>query len=95
MDPGSFPIGRALAGFGGLAALVGLYLATFDARRETGSAVAIAAGIIVLIVIYLYTRAAHLGFGFVLALLGSIALIVIGAVGMTEAGAAARHHDDD
>jgi hypothetical protein len=94
MDPGSFPIGRALAGFGGLAALVGLYLATFDARRETGSAVAIAAGSIVLIVMYLYTRAAHLGFGFMLALLGSIALIVIGAIGMSEAGAAARHHDD-
>lgn len=95
MDPGSFPIGRILAGFGGVAGLVGLYLATFDTRRETGSAVAIAAGGVVLIVMYLYTRAAHLGFGFMLALLGSIALIVIGAVGMSEAGAAVRHHEED
>lgn len=95
MDPGSFPIGRILAGFGGLAGLVGLYLAFLDERRVTGSAVAIAAGGVTFAVMYLYAREANLGFGFVLALLGSLALIGIGAFGMSEQGAATRHHQDE
>lgn len=95
MDPGSPPIGRILAGFGGLAGLVGLYLAFFDERRVTGSAVAIAAGGVVFIVMYLYAREANLGLGFVFALLGSVALIVVGAFGMSERGVATRLPDED
>jgi hypothetical protein len=86
LDSGSFPVGRLLAGLGGVAALVGLYLAYFDRRRTTGSAVAIAAGSVILAVVYFYTRAARMGIGFMLALLGAIALIVVGAVGMSDYG---------
>lgn len=95
MDPGSFPIGRILAGFGGLAGLVGLYLAYFDERRVTGSAVAIAAGGVTFGVMYLYAREANLGFGFMLALVGSLALIGVGGFGLSERGAATRHHEDE
>ena len=86
---GDFPIGRLLAGMGGLAGLVGLYLAFFDQRRVTGSAVAIAAGAVTFAVVFLYAREANLGLGFMLALLGALALIGVGAFGM------AGQHDDE
>jgi hypothetical protein len=95
LDPGSFPIGRVLAGFGGLSAMIGLYFAFFDSQRISGSAVAIAAGTVVLAIMYFYTRAAQLKLGFMLTLLGSIALIVVGAVGMSDLGAASRYHDEE
>ena len=94
LDPGGFPLGRLLAGFGGLAAMVGLYLAFFDARRITGSAVAIAAGLVVLAIMFFYSRAANLGVGFMIALLGSITLIIAGAVGMSDYGAAPKDEDE-
>ena len=53
MDPGSFPIGRLLAGFGGLGGVLALYLAYFDRSRITGSAAAIAAGVVTFSVVYL------------------------------------------
>jgi hypothetical protein len=95
LDPGSFPIGRVLTGFGGLSAMIGLYFAFFDSQRITGSAVAIAAGTIVLAIMYFYTRAAQLKLGFMVTLLGSIALIAVGAVGMSDLGAASRYHDEE
>lgn len=94
MDPGSFPIGRLLAGFGALGGLFGLYLAYFDSNRITGSAVAIAAGVITFVVMYFYARAANLGIGFMLALLGAMALIVVGALGMSRHGGATLPDDD-
>jgi hypothetical protein len=87
---GDFPVGRLLAGMGGLAGLFGLYLAFFDQRRVTGSAVAIAAGGVTFVVLYFYAREARLGSGFMLALLGSLALIGVGAFGMSNQGAADR-----
>lgn len=95
LDPGSFPIGRVLAGFGALGGLFGLYLAYFDSNRTTGSAVAIAAGVITFVIMYFYARAARLGIGFMLALLGSIALIVVGAVGMSSRGGAVVNEDEE
>lgn len=92
---GDFPIGRILAGFGALGGLFGLYLAFFDSNRKTGSAVALAAGIVTFVVMYLYARAAHLGIGFMLALLGAIALIVAGALGMSSKGGAVLFEDDE
>ena len=82
MDPGSFPIGRLLAAFGGIGGLLGLYLGYFDRSRVSGSAAAISAGIVTFCVVFVYTRAARLGIGFVLALLGSQALIAAGVAGM-------------
>ena len=86
MDPGSFPIARLLAGFGGLGAILAVYLGYFDRNRVAGSAAAIAAGVVTFCVIYLYARSARLGIGFILALLGSQALIAAGVLGMREAG---------
>ena len=94
MDPGSFPIGRVLAGFGGLGGLFGLYIAYFDNNRITGSAIAIAAGVVTFVIMYFYARAAHLGIGFMLALLGSLALIVAGAIGMTSRGGSGFGDED-
>lgn len=95
LDPGSFPIGRVLAGFGGLSAMIGLYFAFFDGQRVNGSAVTIAAGAVVLGILYFYMRAAQLKLGFVLTLFGSIALIAIGAVGMSSLGSESKYHDDE
>jgi hypothetical protein len=95
LDPGSFPIARVLAGFGGLSAAIGLYFAFFDGQRVNGSAVTIAAGTIVLAILYFYMRAAQLKLGFVLTLFGSIALIAIGAVGMSNLGSESKYHDDE
>jgi hypothetical protein len=82
MDPGSFPIGRLLAGFGGLGGLLALYLAYFDRSRVTGSAAAIAAGIVTFCIVYLYARAARLGIGFLLVLVGSQTLVAVGVLGL-------------
>ncbi len=95
MDTGSFPIGRILAGFGAVAAMVGLYLAFFDERRITGSAVTIAAGGVIFGVMFLYAREANLGFGFMLALVGSLGLIGAGVFGMTELGADSEPHEEN
>ncbi len=94
MDPGSFPLGRLLAGFGALGGLFGLYLAYFDSNRITGSAVAIAAGAVTFVVMYFYARAAHLGLGFMLALLGAMGLVVIGVLGMSSNGGAVPPEDN-
>ncbi len=75
--------------------MIGLYFAVFDRERITGSAIAIAAGIVVFAVVYMYTRAAQLKLGFTLTMLGSLALIVIGAFGMSDAGAAVRYQEED
>lgn len=82
LDPGSFPIGRLLAAFGALGGFLAVYLAYFDRSRVTGSAAAIAAGIVTFCVAYIYARAARLGFGFMLALLGSQALVAAGVAGI-------------
>ncbi len=86
MEPGSFPIGRVLAAYGGLGGLIGLYLAYFDRNGISGSAAAISAGIVTFCVIFAYTRVARLGIGFVLTLLGSQALIAAGAAGIMSHG---------
>jgi len=85
-DPGSFPIARLLAGFAGLGGLLALYLAYFDRSRTQGAAGAIAAGFVAFCVLFLYMRAARLGIGFILALLGSQALIAAGILGMVDRG---------
>lgn len=95
LEPGSFPIGRVLTGFGGLSAMIGLYFAFFDGQRVSGSAVAIAAGTVVLAIMYFYTRAAQLKLGFFLTILGSIALIVIGALGLSDLGSESKYHDEE
>lgn len=95
LDPGSFPIGRLLAGFGGVGAMLGLYFAFFDSQRISGSAIAIAAGTVVLAIMYFYTRAAQLKLGFMLTLLGAVTLIFVGALGMSDLGAASRYHDEE
>ncbi len=82
MDPGSFPIGRMLAAFGGLGGLLAVYLAYFDRSRATGSAAAVAAGIVTFVIVYLYARSARLGIGFVVVLLGSQALVTVGVLGL-------------
>ena len=92
MDPGSFPIGRLLAGFGGLGGVLALYLAYFDRSRITGSAAAIAAGVVTFSSVYLYSRSARLGIGFMLALLGSQALVTVGFLGLMNRGAS---NDED
>jgi hypothetical protein len=79
-DPGGFPIARALAGFGGVAGLLAIYLAYFDRRRFTGAAVAVATGIVVFGIVLVYMRAARLGLGFLLSMFGSIGLIVVGTL---------------
>lgn len=84
LDPDSLPIGRLLAGFGGLGGLLALYLAYFDRSRVAGSAAAIAAGVVTFAIVYIYARSARLGIGFILALLGSQALVAVGVVGMTR-----------
>lgn len=81
-DPSSFPIARVLAAVGGLAGLLAVYLAYYDRSRFTGSAVAAAAGFVTFAVAYIYVRSAHLGFGFVLALVGSQLLTVVGVIGV-------------
>ncbi|MDJ0663227.1 MAG: hypothetical protein QNJ75_01625 [Acidimicrobiia bacterium] len=85
MDPGSFPIGRLLAGFGGLGAILAVYLAHFDRNRVAGSAAAIAAGVVTFCIVYLYARAARLGIGFIFVLLGSQALVTAGVLGLRQA----------
>ncbi len=82
LDPGSFPIGRLIAGIGGFGGLLGLYLAYFDRSRSLGSAAAIAAGVITLGVIFFYSREARLGLGFLMTLIGAQALITAGVLGM-------------
>ncbi|MCP4964103.1 MAG: hypothetical protein GY926_02595 [bacterium] len=94
LDPGSFPIGRLLAGFGAFGGLVGLYFAYFDSNRITGSAIAIAAGVVTFVVMYFYTGAARLGNGFMLALLGSIGLIVAGTLGMSSHGGGMQEEEE-
>jgi len=84
MDPGSFPIARLLAGFGGLGAILAVYLGHFDRNRVAGAAAAIAAGIVTFCVVVLYARSARLGIGFILALLGSQALVAAGVLGMRQ-----------
>ena len=95
LDPGSFPVARVLAGFGGLAGLVGLYLAFFDKQRVNGSAVAIAAGVIVLGIAYFYASAAQLKTGFMLAVLGGTGLVVAGAIGLSDGGSAPGPEDEE
>ena len=82
LDSGGFPIGRLLAAFGGFGGLLAVYLAYFDKSRFTGSAAAAAAGIVTLCIMFLYSRSAHLGVGFMLALLGAQALATAGLVGI-------------
>ncbi|MDJ0953230.1 MAG: hypothetical protein QNJ81_06085 [Acidimicrobiia bacterium] len=84
MDPGSFPIARLLAGFGGLGGLLALYLAYFDRNRAMGSAAAISAGFVTFCIVYLYARSARLGIGFILVLLGAQALMTAGILGLVR-----------
>ncbi len=85
-DPGSFPIARTLAGFAGVAGLIGLYFAYFDRERLIGSALAVSAGGVLLGILYFYMRAAQLKLGFVLTLVGAIALVLVGVSGMSARG---------
>lgn len=89
-DPGSFPIARSLAGFAGVAGLIGLYFAFFDRERVLGSALAISAGGVLLGILYFYMRAAQLKLGFMLTLVGAIGLVFVGAFGLSERGARSR-----
>ncbi len=90
LEPGSFPIGRVLAAFGGLGGLLALYLGYFDRNRAMGAAAALSAGFVTFCVVYLYARSARLGIGFILVLLGSQALMTAGALGLFG-----RRPDDD
>lgn len=93
LDPGSFPLERALTGVAGLAAAVGAYLAYFDRRRVIGSALALSAGVAAMVVVYMYARSAHLGLGFILTALGALTLAGLAGWGISSHGAAARKRE--
>jgi hypothetical protein len=86
-DPGSFPVARSLAGFAGVARLIGLYFAYFDGERVLGSALAVSAGGVLLGILYFYLLAAQLKPGFVLTLVGAIGLVFVGTFGLSQQGA--------
>ena len=92
-EPGSFPIARALAGFGGVAGLIGLYFAYFDRERVIGSALAISAGAVLVGILYFYMRAAQLKLGFVLTLVGAVGLVFVGAFGMSQGSIASEREE--
>lgn len=94
LDPGSFPIDRTLAAVAGIAALLGLYLGYFDGQRAVGAAIAMAAGVVLLVILVLAARGAHLGYGFLLTVIGAQALVAAGALGVSDYGAKNRSGGD-
>lgn len=93
-DPGAFPLDRVLAGMAGVAGLLGLYLGYIDAQRAVGAAISIAAGAVLIAILVFAARAAHLGYGFLLTVIGAQAMIAAGVLGVSEYGAKRRSGEE-
>ncbi len=83
-----FPLARVLAGLSGIAALVGAYLGMFGEQRVNGGWLAIGASIVALVVLYLSAREAGIRIGYLIALVGALAVLAVGVASIRPSAAA-------
>jgi hypothetical protein len=83
----SFPFARFLVVLAGFAALAAAYLGLALEKRRDVALVGFLGGLIAVIVILMYARRAGIGWGFIVTILGTVALISISAFALSHLGA--------
>lgn len=88
----NFPIARVLVVIAGFAAFAAAYLGLALEKRRDVALVALLSGLIAILVVITYARRARIGYGFIITILGTVAVITIAVLALTHVGAPA---DDD
>ena len=83
----NFPIGRLLIVLAGFAAFAAGYLGLALEKRRDVALVAILSGIISVMVIVMYARRAGIGYGFIVTILGAVAVISTSVLALSHLGA--------
>ena len=83
----NFPIGRVLVVLAAFAAIAAAYLGLALEKRRDVALVAILSGLISVLVIVMFARRAAIGYGFIVTILGAMAVISIAVLALSHLGA--------
>ncbi len=83
----NFPIERVLVVLAGFAAFAAAYLGLALEKRRDVALVAMLSGVIAVLVIVAFSRRAGIGYGFIVTILGTVAVISIAVVALSHLGA--------
>ena len=97
LTSGGFDLGRVLAGIGAIFAITGAYLAMFNEQRRVGAWGAIGGGVVALVILERSAREARIGYGFMLAIVGTVAVLTLAVISLLGWAAAPpqRRPDED
>lgn len=91
----NFPIARALIVIAGFAAFAAAYLGLALEKRRDVALVALLSGLISILVLITYARRAAIGYGFIVTILGTLAVLTIAVLALTHLGAGEAPADKD
>jgi hypothetical protein len=94
MKSSQFSLARALTVLAGVAALAAAYLGLAGEKRRDVAVVAMMSGLIAVLMIVLYSREAGIGYGFIITILGSVAVISLAVLALSHLGAAPPDPDE-
>ncbi len=89
----NFPIGRVLVVLAGFAAFAAAYLGLALEKRRDVALVAMLSGVIAVLVIVMFSRRAGIGYGFIVTILGAVAVISIAVLALSHLGAPPQDSD--
>ena len=90
----NFPFARLLVVLAGFASLAAAYLGLALEKRRDVALVAMLGGLIAVIVILMYARRAGIGWGFIVTILGTVALISISVLALSHLGMPPQDPDE-
>ncbi len=90
-----FPIARVLIVIAGFAAFAAAYLGLALEKRRDVALVALLSGLISILVLITYARRAAIGYGFIVTIFGSLAVLTIAVLALTQLGAGEAPPDKD
>lgn len=91
----NFPIARVLIVIAGFAAFAAAYLGLALEKRRDVALVAMLSGLISILVLFTYARRAAIGYGFIVTILGTLAVLTIAVLALTHLAAGEAPTDQD
>lgn len=91
----NFPIGRLLVLLAGFGAFAAAYLGLALEKRRDVALVALVSAVIAVMVIVMFARRAAIGWGFIVTILGAVAVVSISVLALSQLGAPPSTESED
>ncbi len=91
----NFPIGRVLIVLAGFGTFAAAYLGLALEKRRDVALLALISAVIAVLVIIMFSRRAAIGWGFIVTILGSAAVIAVSVLALSQLGAPPEEPPED